>query len=76
MAISNPTKFVSVQRLGRFENKLAGKYATKAEVEAINVTCRGFSITYDAADHSIDITPLGNTEVSYDANDKSLNLTF
>lgn len=30
MAISNPTKYVSVQRLGRFEAKLAQKYQTQA----------------------------------------------
>lgn len=30
MAITNPTKYVSVQRLGRFESKLATKYQTKA----------------------------------------------
>ena len=30
MAITNPTKYVSVQRLGRFEAKLAQKYQTKA----------------------------------------------
>ena len=30
MAISNPTKYVSVQRLGRFETKLAQKYQTQA----------------------------------------------
>ena len=30
MAITNPTKYVSVQRLGRFETKLATKYQTKA----------------------------------------------
>ena len=29
MAIENPTKYVSVQRLGRFEEKLASKYATQ-----------------------------------------------
>lgn len=30
MAITNPTKYVSVQRLGRFETKLAAKYQTKS----------------------------------------------
>ena len=30
MAITNPTKYVSVQRLQRFETKLAAKYQTKA----------------------------------------------
>lgn len=30
MALSNPTKYVSVQRLARFEAKLAQKYQTKA----------------------------------------------
>ena len=30
MAITNPTKYVSVQRLGRFETKLAAKYQTQA----------------------------------------------
>ena len=30
MAITNPTKYVSVQRLSRFEAKLAQKYQTKA----------------------------------------------
>jgi len=30
MAITNPTKYVSVQRLGRFETKLAQKYQTQA----------------------------------------------
>ena len=30
MAITNPTKYVTVQRLGRFEAKLAQKYQTKA----------------------------------------------
>ena len=30
MAITNPTKYVSVQRLGRFEEKLAAKYQTQA----------------------------------------------
>ena len=30
MALTNPTKFVSVQRLSRFEQKLAQKYQTKA----------------------------------------------
>ena len=30
MAITNPTKYVSVQRLGRFEQKLAQKYQTQA----------------------------------------------
>lgn len=30
MAITNPTKYVSVQRLGRFEAKLAQKYQTQA----------------------------------------------
>ena len=30
MAITNPTKYVSVQRLARFEEKLAAKYQTKA----------------------------------------------
>ncbi len=29
MAITNPTKYVSVQRLGRFENKLQAKYVPK-----------------------------------------------
>ena len=30
MALTNPTKYVSVQRLARFEQKLAAKYQTKA----------------------------------------------
>lgn len=30
MAITNPTKYVSVQKLGRFEQKLAQKYQTQA----------------------------------------------
>lgn len=30
MAITNPTKYVSVQRLQRFESKLAQKYQTQA----------------------------------------------
>lgn len=30
MAITNPTKYVSVQRLQRFEQKLAQKYQTQA----------------------------------------------
>jgi len=30
MALTNPTKYVSVQRLARFESKLAAKYQTKA----------------------------------------------
>ncbi len=30
MAITNPSKYVSVQRLGRFETNLAAKYQTKA----------------------------------------------
>jgi hypothetical protein len=34
MAIQNPTNYVSVRRLGRFEEKLALKYATKEEAGA------------------------------------------
>ena len=34
MAIENPTKYVSVQRLGRFEEKLGQKYATQTAMAA------------------------------------------
>lgn len=34
MAIENPTKYVSVQRLGRFEEKLGQKYATRTAMAA------------------------------------------
>ena len=33
MAITNPTKYVSVQRLGRFEAKIGQKYATQAALQ-------------------------------------------
>lgn len=38
MAIKNPTKYVSVQRLGRFEEKLGQKYATSAAVASSYAT--------------------------------------
>ena len=42
MAITNPTKYVSVRRLGKFEQELSEKYATKEEAGAdfaSNQTC-------------------------------------
>jgi hypothetical protein len=38
MAITNPTKYVSVQRLGRFKAKADAEYATKQELQEAQVS--------------------------------------
>jgi hypothetical protein len=45
MALTNPTKYVSVQRLARFEQKLAAKYQTQAITAITGLT----SLTVEAA---------------------------
>lgn len=59
MAITNPTKYVSVQRLGRFEEKIGAKYATKDEMEAM------LGPTYDEDEEGIEF-PI-TSQTSYDA---------
>lgn len=40
MALTNPTKYVSVQRLARFEQKLALKYQTQAITAITGLTAQ------------------------------------
>ena len=58
MAITNPTKYVTTRRLGRFKEKLDGEFATKAELEAAEVGSM-FQIYVDTADMHLKGKPCG-----------------
>lgn len=58
MAITNPTKYVSVRRLGKFEEELAEKYATKEELEAAS-TATMFQLYVDPEDMHLKGKPTG-----------------
>lgn len=53
MAITNPTKYVTVRRLSRFKEKMREEYAgpTYDEQEHGFIFPTGANVTYDAANH-------------------------
>jgi len=47
MAITNPTKYVTTRRLGRFEQKLALKYAKEADMPSLATIAEVQAIVHD-----------------------------
>lgn len=47
MAITNPTKYVTTRRLGRFEAKLATKYAKEADMPSLASVAEVQAIVHD-----------------------------